>query len=327
MPAQTALTRTLGIEVPLICGAMYPCSNPELVAAVSEAGAIGIVQPLSLTYVHGYDFREGLRYVRSLTRKPIGVNLIVEQSSRRYLARVQQWLDIALEEQVAFLVTALGNPRWVVDRAAPAGVTVYHDVTERKWAEKALDGGVDGFICVNNAAGGHAGRRSAQQLLDEIGPLGKPLVCAGGIGNANQFGEVLAMGYAGAQLGTRFIASEECSAHEDYKQAVVRAQATDIVLTEKISGVPVSVISTPYIERTGTHAGPLARWLLRQPRTKHFMRTLYSLQSIWRLKRAAGQGVDYRDIYQAGKSVAGIDSVRPVADIVAEFSAVLRQES
>jgi nitronate monooxygenase len=327
MPLQTALTRTLGIEVPLICGAMYPCSNPELVAAVSEAGAIGIVQPLSLTYVHGYDFREGLRYVRSLTRKPIGVNLIVEQSSRRYLARVQQWLDIALEEKVPFLVTALGNPRWIVDRAAPAGVTVYHDVTERKWAEKALDGGVDGFICVNNAAGGHAGNRSAQQLLDEIGPLGKPLVCAGGIGNANRFGEVLAMGYAGAQLGTRFIASEECSAHEDYKQAVVRARATDIVLTDKISGVPVSVISTPYIERSGTHAGPLARWLLRQPRTKHFMRTLYSLQSIRKLKRAAGQGLDYRDIYQAGKSVAGIDSVLPVADIVAEFAAVPGQES
>ena len=327
MPLQSALTRTLGIEVPLICGAMYPCSNPELVATVSEAGAIGIVQPLSLTYVHGYGFREGLRYVRSLTRKPIGVNLIVEQSSRRYLARVEQWLDIALEEKVPFLVTALGNPRWIVDRAAPAGVTVYHDVTERKWAEKALDGGVDGFICVNNAAGGHAGNRSAQQLLDEIGPLGKPLVCAGGIGNANRFGEVLAMGYAGAQLGTRFIASEECSAHDDYKQAVVRARATDIVLTDKISGVPVSVISTPYIERSGTHAGPLARWLLRQPRTKHFMRTLYSLQSIRKLKRAAGQGLDYRDIYQAGKSVAGIDSVLPVADIVAEFAAVPGQES
>jgi nitronate monooxygenase len=71
----------------------------------------------------------------------------------------------------------------------------------------------------------------------------------------------------------------------------------------------------------------LARWLLRQPRTKHFMRTLYSLQSVWKLKRAAGQGLSYRDIYQAGKSVAGIDSVRPVADIVAEFAAVLRQES
>ena len=327
MPAQTALTRALGIEVPLICGAMYPCSNPELVAAVSEAGAIGIVQPLSLTYVHGHDFREGLRYIRSLTRKPIGVNLIVEQSSRKYLARVQQWLDIALEEQVPFLVTALGNPRWIVDRARPVGVTVYHDVTERKWAEKALDGGVDGFICVNNEAGGHAGRRSARQLLDEIGPLGKPLVCAGGVGDASRFAEVLALGYAGAQLGTRFIATDECSAHADYKQAILQAQPADIVLTEKLSGVPVSIINTPYIERTGTRAGTLARWLLRRPRTKHFMRTLYSLQSIWKLKRAAQQGINYRDIYQAGKSVAGISSIRPAADIVAEFAAALCRES
>jgi nitronate monooxygenase len=327
MPVQTALTRALGIEVPLICGAMYPCSNPELVAAVSEAGGIGIVQPLSLTYVHGHDFREGLRYIRRLTRKPVGVNLIVEQSSRKYLARVQQWLDIALEEQVPFLVTALGNPRWIVERAAPAGVTVYHDVTERKWAEKALDGGVDGFICVNDEAGGHAGRRSARQLLDEIGPLGKPLVCAGGIGDATRFAEVLALGYTGAQLGTRFIASDECNAHDDYKQAILQARAADIVLTERLSGVPVSIINTPFIKRTGTRAGPLARWLLRRPRTKHFMRTLYSLQSIWKLKRAALQGINYRDIYQAGKSVSGIVSIRPAADIVAEFAAALRQEA
>jgi len=73
MSAQSGLCATLGIEVPLICGAMYPCSNPELVAAVSEAGGIGIVQPLSLSYVHGYEFRDGLRYIRSLTDKPIGV--------------------------------------------------------------------------------------------------------------------------------------------------------------------------------------------------------------------------------------------------------------
>jgi nitronate monooxygenase len=133
------------------------------------------------------------------------------------------------------------------------------------------------------------------------------------------------MGYAGAQLGTRFIATDECSAHHDYKQAIIQAQSTDIVLTEKISGVPVSVIKTPYIERTGTHAGPLGRWLLHQPRTKHVMRTLYSLQSIWKLKRAAGQGASYSDYFQAGKSVSGIGSVRPVADVVAEFAAALRQ--
>ena len=323
MANRSGLCAALGIDVPLICGAMYPCSNPELVAAVSEAGGIGIVQPLSLTYVHGYGFREGLRYIRSLTAKPIGVNLIIEKSSSKYLERVQQWLDIALEERVPFLVTALGNPDWVVDRAGPAGVTVYHDVTSRHWAEKALDGGVDGFICVNNRAGGHAGSLSLQALLDDIGPLGKPLVCAGGIGTPDEFAGAIAMGYTGVQLGTRFIASAECSAHADYKQAIIAAGEQDIVLSEKISGVPVSVIKTPYIQSVGTRAGPLARWMLRGHRTKHWMRTLYSLQSIWKLKRASLQGMQYRDIFQAGKSVAGIHAVQPVADIVAEYARAL----
>jgi len=310
--------------VPLICGAMYPCSNPELVAAVSAAGGIGIVQPLSLVYVHGYEFREGLRYIRRLTRKPIGVNLIIERSSRTYLQRVQQWLEIALEEQVPFLVTALGNPRWVVDRAHAAGVLVYHDATSRQWAEKALDAGVDGFICVNNRAGGHAGNLSAAQLLEDIGPLGKPLVCAGGIGTAAGFAQVIAMGYDAAQLGTRFIATTECHAHADYKRAIVEAGAQDIVLSEKISGVPVAVINTPYIQSIGTQAGPLARWLLRGRRSKHWMRTLYSLQSIWKLKRASLQGLNYRDIFQAGKSVEGISEIKPAAGIVAEYAAALQ---
>ena len=317
---QTEFSRALGIEVPLICGAMYPCSNPELVAAVSAAGGIGIIQPLSLSYVHGYEFRDGLRYIRSLTDKPVGVNLIIEGSSKKYLERVQRWLDIALEEQVPFLVTALGNPRWVVDRAAGSGVTVYHDVTQRKWAEKALDGGVDGFICVNNRAGGHAGTLSPQQLQDELHTLGKPLICAGGIDTPDSFADAIDMGYAGVQMGTRFIASSECTAHADYKQAIVTADAEDIVLTDKISGVPVSVIKTPYISRVGTHAGVFARWMLRGRRTKHWMRTLYTLQSIWKLKHASMQGAGYRDYFQAGKSVAGIDSIKPVAEIIRELA-------
>ena len=327
MIPQTEFTRTLGIEVPLICGAMYPCSNPELVAAVSEAGGIGIVQPLSLTYVHGYDFRAGLKYIRSLTQKPVGVNLIIEQSSRKYIERVREWLEISLEEQVSFFVTALGNPRWVVERTSPAGVTVYHDVTSRKWAEKALDGGVDGFICVNNRAGGHAGDLSPRQLLDEIAPLGKPLVCAGGIGSPDEFAEAIASGYVAVQLGTRFIATAECTAHADYKAAIVQAGEQDIVLSEKISGVPVSIIKTPYIERVGTKAGPLARWLLRWHKTKHWMRTFYSLQSIWKLKRASMQGLTYKDIFQAGKSVAGIESVQTVAEIVAACAGALSGSS
>ena len=316
----TTLTTTLGIDVPLICGAMYPCSNPELVAAVSEAGAIGIIQPLSLTYVHGYDLREGLRYIRSLTRKPVGMNLIIEQSSQKYLDRVHQWTDIALEEGIRFFITALGNPRWVVDQAKPLGATIYHDVTERKWADKAFNAGVDGFICVNHRAGGHAGTLSAQTLYDRISPLGRPLIAAGGIGNPEQFRRILSMGYAGAQLGTRFIASQECNAHNDYKHAILKATEQDIVLTEKISGIPVSVINTPYIQQTGTHAGPIAKWLLQHRRTKHWMRTLYSLQSIFKLKKSSQQGANYKDFFQAGKSVEGIKTLKTAQEIVDEFS-------
>src|SRR2546426_6705103 len=137
----------------------------------------------------------------------------------------------------------------------------------------------------NQRAGGHAGPKSAEQLVNELGDLGVPLVCAGGIGDAAGFVAALRMGYAGAQLGTRFIATTECTAHPDYKRAIVDAEEDDIVLTERVTGVPLAVIRTPYVERVGTKAGPIAHWLLRHRRTKHFNRTLYALNSAWRLKR------------------------------------------
>jgi len=315
----TRLTRDSGIEVPLICGAMYPCSNPELVAAVSDAGAIGIVQPISLTYVHGHEFREGLRFIRRLTPKPIGMNALIEASSRRYHERMVEWVTIALEEGIRFFITSLGNPRWVCERVHAAGGRVYHDVTERKWGQKGKDAGVDGLIAVNRRAGGHAGPKSAEALVDELAPLGLPLVCAGGIGDAADFVAALRMGYAGVQMGTRFIATPECRASAVYKQAIVEADEDDIVLSERITGVPVAVINTPYIQRMGLKAGPLARWMLRGHRTKHWMRTFYALKSIWQLKRSSLDETGAKDYWQAGKSVAGIHDIEPAGEIVSRF--------
>jgi nitronate monooxygenase len=305
-----------GIEIPVLCGAMYPCSNPELVAAVSEAGGLGIVQPISLTYVHGHDFREGLRLVRRLTSKPVGMNALIEQSSRTYRERMERWIDVALEEGVRFFVTSLGNPRWVVERVRPAGGVVYHDVTEAKWAQKGKDAGVDGLIAVNRRAGGHAGTRTAEALLEELAPFGLPVVCAGGIGSERDFVAAMRTGYAGVQLGTRFIATTECRASDAYKQAIVDATEDDIVLTERLTGVPVAVIATPALRRQGTKAGPLARAMLRGRRTKHWMRAIYALRSLWSLKRGLLRDDPGRDAWQAGKSVAGIDRVEPAGAIV-----------
>jgi nitronate monooxygenase len=303
---------------------MYPCSNPELVAAVSEAGGIGIVQPISLTFVHGHDFRKGLRLIRRLTSRPFGMNALIEQSSKAYRERMERWIDVALEEGVRFFVTSLGNPRWVVERVGPSGGIVYHDVTERRWAVKGAEGGVSGLVAVNDRAGGHAGTRTAAALLEEVGDLGLPVVCAGGIGGERDFVKALAMGYAGAQLGTRFIATTECRTSEAYKRAIVEARSDDVVLTERLTGVPVAVLDTPSVRRLGRKAGPLARWMLRHRRTKHWIRTLYGLRSLWSLKRGLMRDAPDRDYWQAGKSVDGIDRVEPAGDIVRRFAAAWR---
>jgi nitronate monooxygenase len=319
----TALTAHAGIAVPVICGPMYPCSNPELVAAVSEAGGLGIVQPISLVYVHGHEFRAGMELIRRLTSKPVGMNVIVEKSSKVYEDRMRRYVDLALELGVRFFVTSLGNPRWVVEKAHAAGGFVYHDVTERKWADKGLEGGADGLIAVNDRAGGHAGGRSLERLFEELAPLGVPVVAAGGISTPDGFAAALRLGYAGVQMGTRFIATEECTAHADYKKAILEATEADIVLTERITGVPVSVIRTPHLDKVGTKAGPLARLLLRGRRTKHWMRMFYSVQALWSLKRSSLRPVTYRDVLQAGKSVAGIDAILPAGEVVRRMAAAV----
>ena len=316
----TPFTRHAGVELPVICGPMYPCSNPELVGAVSAHGGLGIFQPISLTYVHGHEFTAGVRLMQQLASgRPIGMNALIEASSRTYHEKMVRWVHEALALGVRFFLTSLGNPRWVADAVHAAGGIVYHDVTELKWGQKGADGGVDGLVAVNRRAGGHAGSRSAEALFDELAPLGLPIVCAGGLGTGADVAHAVSLGYAGAQLGTRFIATTECTAHPRYKQAIVEAHESDIVLTERLTGVPVAVINTPYIQRMGLQAGPVARWMLRGRRTKHWMRTIYALRSVVALKASHSRGSVSRDYWQAGRSVAGIDQVRPVADVMREM--------
>lgn len=322
-PSTPDFCRTLGIEYPIICGAMYPCSNPELVAAASEAGGIGVVQPAALTFVHRYDYRAGLRYIRQLTTKPIGFNALIEQSSKYYRERMESWLDISLEEGVRFVVTSLGKPRWVVDRVHAVGGVVYHDVVDARWGTKAVDSGVDGLIAVNSRAGGHAGPLDPRRLIDELLPLGLPVVGAGGVGSAADVAALKRLGHSAVQVGTRFIATAECKASDAYKQAILDSNEDDIVLTERLTGVPVAVINNEWVRRTGTRAGPIARWMLRGRKTKHWMRTIYALRSGLSLKSGLMRE-SANEYWQAGKSVAGIHAICSAGDVVREFGEAWR---
>jgi NAD(P)H-dependent flavin oxidoreductase YrpB (nitropropane dioxygenase family) len=157
---------------------MYPCSNVKLVAAVSEAGGLGVVQPVSLTFVEGLEFRQGLQHIAALTKKPIAMNVLIETSSARYHKKMCQWVDIALEEGVRFFITSLGKPDWVV------------------------------------------------RQVNEVG----------GIGNTKDYIEAMQLGYAGCQLGTCFIATNECAVSDAYKQAIIAADAEQIVSSERLTG-------------------------------------------------------------------------------------------
>ncbi len=324
---QTAFTDHAHVEVPLICGPMYPCSNYELVAAVSKAGGMGVVQPVSLTFVHKQDFRQALRDIKAITDKPIGMNALIEKSSKRYHDKMVQWVDIALEEGVRFFITSLGNPKWVVDTVEPHGGVVYHDVTERKWAQKGLDGGAHGLIAVNNRAGGHAGAKTKQELLDELSDFGVPIVCAGGIGDERQYVEAMQMGYAACQLGTRFIATNECTSSVLYKEAIIKARENDIVLSEKITGVPVSIINTALIKAQGVKPGKIASWLLNHPKGKHWMRMFYTIRSAFQLRKSSMDESGKQEFWQAGKSVAAIHRIEPAGEIVKHFKDALQLDN
>ena len=318
MGMSTPFTEHAGVEHPIICGAMYPCSNPELVAAAANGGGMAILQPVSLTYVHGWDLREGIRYIRSLTDQPIGFNALIEKGSKKYIERMSEWIDIALEEDIRFFVTSLGKPDWVCERVHAKGGFVYHDVTTRKHALKGIECGVDGLICVNNRAGGHLGTDSAAAMYAELSDLETPLICAGGIGSEEELSEVMAMGYAGVQMGTRFIATTECNSPDDYKQAIVDANEEDIVWTNRLTGVPISVIRSEGYQQENN-------WMMRKwlsSRWKHSARmflNLLSFTKLRRLEKGKGSTAKKKEFFSAGKSVETVHSVESATVIMARL--------
>jgi len=307
-----------GAEVPIVCGPMYPGSNPELIAAVSDSGAFGVVQPVALTSLYGHDFREGLRLIKKLTNKPFGVNFtIFGGANKKYHEQMKEWMDISIEEGVKFFLTSLGKPHEIVKIAKQHGIKVYHDVPNKKVALAMRDAGVDGLNCINWRGGGQTGIQSAEQFMEELHDIGIPLICAGGIGDTDDLQQALAMGYAGVQMGTRFLATHECKVTDSYKQAIVDANEDDIVWTNKIAGNNSSVIKTADIMKGGLRTGPIINFMLRRRKLKKYARMYLMSKGVKNYSRTAFD--DNVQFWQAGKGVGNIKSVDSVSVVVDSF--------
>jgi len=311
-----------GAKIPIICGPMYPGSNPELIAAVSDTGAFGVVQPVALTSLYGHDFREGLRLIKQLTDKPFGVNFtIFGGANKKYHEQMKEWMEISIEEGVKFFLTSLGKPHEIVKIAKQHDIKVYHDVPNKKVALAMRDAGVDGLNCINWRGGGQTGIQSAEQFIEELHDIGIPLVCAGGIGDTDDYQKALDMGYAGVQMGTRFLATDECKVTESYKQAIVDSNEGDIVWTNKIAGNNSSVIKTNDIMKSGLKTGPVINYMLRKPKLKKYARMHLMNKGVKNYSRTAFD--DNVQFWQAGKGVGQISSVESVADVVNSFQSVV----
>jgi NAD(P)H-dependent flavin oxidoreductase YrpB (nitropropane dioxygenase family) len=222
---KTALCRLLGIEHPIIAAPMGPdLTGPELVAAVSNAGGLGILQAqLSPPPL----FRQTIRRVRELTDRPFGVNLLLHFPAEDQVA-------VCLEERVPVLSFFWGDPTPYVERAHAAGTKVFHQIGSVADAERAAAAGVDVIIAQGAEAGGHvAGEVSTLALVprvvDAVAP--RPVAAAGGIADARGVVAALALGAQAAVLGTRFLASAESRAHPEYKKKVMAAGEEDTVRT------------------------------------------------------------------------------------------------
>ena len=311
--------KDIGVKIPIVCGPMYPGSNPELVAAVSDAGGFGVVQPLALTSLYGHDFREGLKLIKNLTNKPFGVNFtIFGGANKKYHEQMKKWMEISIEEDIKFFLTSLGKPHEIIKIAKQHDIKVYHDVPNKKVALAMRDAGVDGLNCINWRGGGQTGIQSAEKFMNELHDIGIPLICAGGIGNREDYQKALEIGYAGVQMGTRFLATYECKITESYKCAIVKSTEKDIVWTNKIAGNNSSVIKTKDIMKGGLRTGPIINFMLRQPKLKKYARMYLMSQGVKNYNRTAFD--DSVQFWQAGKGVGNIRSVESVLDILKEFS-------
>ncbi|MCH1437158.1 MAG: nitronate monooxygenase [Flavobacteriales bacterium] len=308
-----SLCDILGIEHPIIMAPMFLVSNTEMLIEASKSGITGCIPALNFRTDDA--FRSAIQEIRSKSKGPIGVNLIVNKSNIKF----KQQLKTCIELKIDYIITSLGSPEATIKACKPEGIKVFCDVVDVTYAKKVERLGCDAIIAVNKEAGGHSGPTPANQLIPQLKSACKiPIISAGGVSNGKQLREMIALGACGISMGSPFIATTEADVSEAYKQAIVDYGAKDIVLTEKLSGSPCTVINTPYVQKVGTKRNFIESLLSKNKKLKKFVKMLTWQKGTKALRKAAFN-TTYDTVWCAGPSIEGVNSIRPVKQVVQEL--------
>ncbi len=309
---KTVITEMLGIEYPIIAAPMFLVSNPELVAAVSNAGGLGTMP--ALNYRKPEDFEAGLVRIKELTDKPYGINIITNKSNIYQEAQ----LEICARHKVPVIITSLGSPAQVIEQMHAVGGKVFCDVTNLAYARKVEEQGADAVVAVAYGAGGHAGGIVSSVLVPWlVDNLSIPVIAAGGIADGRSLCAAMALGAAAGYLGTRFIASEEVQVSMPYKQEIVDRNPEEITYTAAVTGTPANFINTPYLQSLGTGNGFPGNLFKKFSFTRKWWKMYKGYRAMKGMTASAQREQKaWKDVWSAGQTVGLIHDIQPAARIV-----------
>ena len=309
---QTKLTKLLGIKYPIIQAPMFLVSNVAMVTEAMNSGIAGCIPALNYRTLD--ELRAAIKALKANKGDggSFGFNLIVNKSNIKYKGQ----LEVLCEEGCDFIITSLGSPEETIKQAHKVGIKVFCDVVDLKFAKKVEGLGADAVIAVNNEAGGHRGNLSPEALIKELkSNCNIPVISAGGVGCKADIDKMLSYGAEGVSVGSPFIASVEANVTDEYKQACIDYGAEDIVMTERISGTPCTVINTPYVQKIGTKSTWIENLLNKNRKLKKWVKMIRFSIGMKATEKAAKKAT-YKTVWVAGPSIEHTTEILPVKAIV-----------
>lgn len=238
---KTRITELLGCEYPIIQGGMAWIAENKLASAVSNAGGVGLIAGGNAPIDY---LREQIRLCKEKTDKPFGVNIMLMSDNADDLAQ------LVIDEGVKVVTTGAGNPGKYISAWKSAGVKVIPVVASVALAKRMEKAGVDAVVAEGTESGGHIGENTTMCLVPQVvDAVSIPVIAAGGIADGRGMAASFMLGAEGVQIGTRFLASEECQIHQTFKDLVIKAKDTDSVVTGRYTGHPCRNVRTKFAKQ------------------------------------------------------------------------------